>query len=129
MISAPAFQLPACPVCSSLERLERPFWKLARNSSMHRRANCWSFVGCEHTAGVAAVGKIYDDLEIIELVEGAWAERVEELLAAKTAAWPELAREKFRRALEDRAFIAGQTMPLLFPPEAPAQQETNPTKS
>lgn len=124
MIAAPAFQLPACPVCSSLVRLDRPFWKLAKNSSIHRRCNCWTFVGCEHSAEVAPTGKVYDDLEIIELVEGAWVERCAELFAARVAGWPTTQVEKFKKVLEDRAFVPGQTLPLNFTPEGPAQQET-----
>ena len=124
-MDAPTFQLPACPACSSILALERPMWKLARRTTAARRVQCWGLVGCSHAAEVSKPGTIYDDLELVELVESAWAARVVDLFAAKTARWPAHAAEAFGRALADRPGFKGLTIPLCFPPAPPAQQEPN----
>ncbi len=119
----PSFRLPACPACSTMAALERPYWRLASNVTRARGVNCYTAVACRHAAEVFTTGKLWDDPEIMQLVEESWAARVEKLFAEKTANWPVLQVDRFRRELGDKATLRGSTesLALTFPPDGPAQ--------
>jgi len=118
---APTFQLAACPACSSLVAIDRPFWRLARNTSAARHARVWSVSGCEHAVEVFGLGKLYDDQEIATLAEEAWTARVDQLFAVKVERWPELAVDKFKRELAGRNHLRGMTERLEFGSSSPAE--------
>lgn len=119
----PSFRLPACPACSTMASLERPYWRLAANVTRARGVKCYTGVGCRHAAEIFTPGKIWDDSEIMQLVEESWAARVEKLFSEKTNGWPVLQIDRFRRELGDRTTLRGATesLELTFPPDLPAQ--------
>ena len=118
----PSFRLPACPACSTMAALERPYWRLAANVTRARGVKCYTGVGCRHAAEIFSPGKIWDDLDIMQLVEESWAARVEKLFVEKTADWPVLQVDRFRRELGDKTTLRGATdsLDLTFPPASPA---------
>jgi hypothetical protein len=93
--------------------LERPFWKFARNTSLTRRRNCYTFSGCSHAVVVAGT-KVYDDAEEIALVEETWTADCERMFEARTEHWTPQAVAGFRRALADRAEFQGVTERMEF---------------
>lgn len=105
----PSFRLPACPACSSVVNAERPIWRLARNLSIAKGVKHWTLSGCKHAAEVAKPEKIHSDPDEIALVEEAWKHATEAMFEAKTAGWPVLQVEKFRRELDDENTLPGST--------------------
>lgn len=125
-MSSPTFSLPPCPACSSLAVQERPFWRYAHNTSRARGRSCYTLTGCAHAAEVSAPSKIRDDPEEWAIVEGAWGDLAERLLAERTARWTEAERARFQAALADRAESAPKEEPSNLTPEEPAQEQHEP---
>lgn len=123
-MSAPSFQLPPCPVCSSLVALVRPFWKLARSTTAARKRSCYMWMGCAHALGVVDGAKIRDDPDDWGFCEDAWTEEARQLFAARTEGWTPHAVSGFRRALDDRAFLPGATEAIKFSEPDPRPNET-----
>lgn len=111
----PSFRLPACPICSNLETVERPFWRLARHYSKAKGSKLFIFVGCEHAAELIPPFKIHEDEDEIRAIEDAWAHHADQLFAAKVDGWRPKAVDDFRRRLNDSLPIKpGETAPLPF---------------
>lgn len=101
-------------MCSTFTFLDRPFWKLARHTTVERGRNCYQFLGCHHAGEVVDRKKIIDDPDAWQACEDAWAHAVEQLFAAKTAGWPPQSIDRLKRALEDRTSIPGFTERMKF---------------
>jgi hypothetical protein len=113
----PTFNLPPCPVCSTISSIERPFWKNARHTAKRTGVNAYQLIGCSHAMQVLKdQWKLYSDADEIELVEGAWQHLAEQLFDDKVRTWPVLSIEKFRRELNGDHFLPGVTaaLPLQF---------------
>lgn len=111
-MSAPTFRLAPCPLCSTPRYAESPVWKHARNTSRARGRECYFFVGCAHAAAVFPSTTIVDESKEWAAIENAWSLRAEELFADKTKTWDDVAREKFRRAINGSHTLPGATEPL-----------------
>ena len=126
MNATPSFYLPACPMCSSLITLERPFWKSARLTT-HRTGNpTYMFSGCKHAVDATNRPKLRDDPAEWSDVESEWATRAIKLFEDRTERWSTEAKAAFRHALDDRPF-AVRPEPKYSQPETPAAQQ-QPTK-
>jgi hypothetical protein len=99
MSYTPSFLLPACPTCSTIVSVDRPFWRVARNVSKARGRDVFHIIGCAHAKESFGETKLYDDPETIELVEEVWTARAEELFAVKVERWGPSAIDAFRREL------------------------------
>lgn len=124
----PTFTLPACPMCSSLVTLERPYWRSAKNTSAARGHPCYILVGCAHAVPEEQKEKIRDKEDEIALVEENWALESAALLEARIEGWSVVAQERFRREMRsETAALPGVSSPLNLTPEPPAQRN-EPTK-
>lgn len=117
----PTFRLPACPACSTVVSVERPFWRLAAHSTRARKdgGKSWIATGCKHAAATFTAGKIYDDIEVIRMVEEVWAAEAAVLFEERVKGWPAVTVDKFRRELGDKTTIIGATDSLDLKPGAP----------
>jgi hypothetical protein len=127
-VSDPTFRLPACPACSTVLTVERPFWRLAAHSTRARTDGGKNYIcsGCKHAMETFGAGRIYTDPEVISLVEEAWADKVAMLFEDRTQGWPVNMIDKFRRELGDKLTIPGTTDPLPLTPAATPAPEMKP---
>lgn len=127
-MKTPTFTLAACPMCSSIMTLERPFWRSAKNTSAARGRPCYILVGCAHAVPPGKAEKIRDNEEEIALVEENWTLEAAALLEARIEGWSPAAQDRFRRELLcETSHLPGATSPLNLTPEPPAQRN-EPTK-
>ncbi len=116
MNAAPSFTLPACPICSSILLVERPFWRSARMVTHATGKPHFVLTGCEHAMPPGRPPMIYGDPEEWAFAEENWATVAAALLADRVASWEPAAVERFCREI-------GDAVPKLSPPEAPAKQK------
>ncbi len=118
-MKTPTFSLPACPICSNIIHVTRPFWKFASNTSEKRGRPTYILVGCEHavpTGPMEKMQKLRDDPNEWALVEENWEREAAAMLEAKTAGWSALARDRFIRELQSKTDLPGATGEMVLEP-------------
>lgn len=105
--------LPACPLCSTISTIERPYWRFARHQSAASGVDHFLINGCNHVREVIPP-KAYADGDEIQFVEGLWAHAAGEIfeIVVRTRKLSPKAADDFRRHLDGRNTIAGLAQQL-----------------